>query len=61
MLKALSQQSTMRSAEGCEEWERLTYDQVRATADWPSAALHFTDVWKEEGGEKSGMHIIFQS
>lgn len=45
MLKALSQQSTMRSAEGCEEWERLaSYDPVRATADWPPAALHFTDV-----------------
>lgn len=44
MLKALSQQSTMRSAEGCEEWERLTYDPVRATADWPPATLHFTDV-----------------
>ncbi len=59
MLKALSQQSTMRSTEGCEEWERLIYDPVRATADWPPAALPFTDVWRKgRKGEKKLLHLI---
>jgi len=55
MLKALSQQSTMRSEERCEEWERLTYDPVRAQKQIGHRE-HFTSLTCVGG--QNDLHLI---